>query len=230
MSRFVQGYRSFLVGCHDARFLLQSADDSVNGVEKILSPDGFLVVAGGDEGSFVADVGDVGTRKSWCLTRKEVDVDRIVEFERFQVDFEDGHTLLEVGQVNVDLAVKAAGAQQGFVEDVDAVGGRKDDDAGVRAEAVHLCEQLVEGVLTFVVTTEGRVLSAGAANGVDFVNEDDAGRLFLGLAEEVAHTAGTNADEHLDKIGAGKREKRHVRFTCHCFGQESLARSRWTDE
>ena len=146
------------------------------------------------------------------------------------MDFEDGHTLLEVGQVNVDLAVKAAGAQQGFVEDVDAVGGRKDDDAGVRAEAVHLCEQLVEGVLTFVVTTEGRVLSAGAANGVDFVNEDDAGRLFLGLAEEVAHTAGTNADEHLDKIGAGKREKRHVRLTCHCFGQESLARSRWTDE
>jgi len=39
---------------------------------------------------------------------------------------------------------------------------------------------------------------------VDLVDEDDARRVLLGLAEEVAHARRADADEHLDELGAGR--------------------------
>ena len=50
-------------------------------------------------------------------------------------------------------------------------------------------------------TISGRILGSGTAYGVDFVDENDAGRLLLGLTEQVADTAGSHTDEHLNKVG-----------------------------
>ena len=109
---------------------------------------------------------------------------------------------LHVGAVEDDLAVEPAGAQERRVEDVGAVGGGDDDHVGVGVEAVHLDEDLVEGLLALVV----RAAEAGAAlaaDRVDLVDEDDARRIALGLVEQVADAAGADADEHLDELGAG---------------------------
>ena len=59
---------------------------------------------------------------------------------------------LDVGQTDVDLTVKAARAQQRLVQDVRAVRGSHDDDAIVGIEAVHLDQQLVQGLLALIVT------------------------------------------------------------------------------
>ena len=113
---------------------------------------------------------------------------------------EYGHTVGQVGQVNVNLSVETSGAHQGLVEDVGAVGGGQYDYAAVAAEAVHFCKKLVEGVLAFVVRAHVGIASAGAANGVDFVNEHDAWSFFLGLAEQIADTRGADAHEHFDEV------------------------------
>ena len=52
-----------------------NADDSVDGVEEVLLGDGLAVMACGNQGGLVADVGDVGTREAWCLPGEEVDVE-----------------------------------------------------------------------------------------------------------------------------------------------------------
>ena len=110
-----------------------------------------------------------------------------------------------------DLAVEAAGAQQRRVEHVGPVGGGDQDDAFVRLEAVHLDQQLVERLLALVVAA-AEAGAAMAADRVDFVDEDDAGRVLLGLLEHVAHAAGADADEHLDEVGARNGEERHIGF------------------
>ena len=61
------------------------------------------------------------------------------------------------------------------------------------------------------------------ADGVDFVDEDDAGRLLLGLLEHVAHPRGADADEHLHEVGAGDGEERHLGFAGDGACQERLA-------
>src|SRR5205814_9801697 len=65
------------------------------------------------------------------------------------------------------------------VQHVRPVGGRDDDDVSVGVEAVHLDQQLVEGLLALVVTAAeaGATL---AADRVDLVHEHDAGRVLLG--------------------------------------------------
>ena len=128
----------------------------------------------------------------------------------------------EVGALDGDLPVEAAGAQQRRVEDVGPVGGGDEDDAALDVEAVHLDEQLVEGLLALVVAA-AETGAAVTADGVDLVDEDDGRRVGLGLLEQVADAAGADADEHLDEVRAGDREERHAGLAGDGAGEQRLA-------
>ena len=68
------------------------------------------------------------------------------------------------------------------------------------------------------------------ADGVDFVDEDQAGRILLALLEHVAHPARADADEHLDEVRAGDGEERHVGLAGDRPGQQRLAGARRADQ
>ena len=142
-----------------------------------------------------------------------------------RVDLEDLRAALAVGPVDGDLAVEAAGAQQGGIEDVGPVGGRDHDDVVLGLEAVHLHEELVERLLALVVAA-AEAGAAVAADRVDLVHEDDAGRVLLGLLEEVAHAGGADADEHLDEVRARDGEERHARLAGDGAREQRLAGAR----
>ena len=110
-----------------------------------------------------------------------------------------------------------------------AVGGGDDDHVGVRVEAVHLDEDLVERLLALVVAA-AEAGAALAADRVDLVDEHDARRVALGLVEQVAHAAGADADEHLDELGARDAEERHAGLAGDGAGQQRLAGAWRADE
>src|SRR5215204_2569144 len=128
----------------------------------------------------------------------------------------------EVRPVDHDLPVETAWSEERGVEDVRAVGGGEHDDPALRIEAVHLDEELVEGLLALVVSAS-QAGAALAAYSVDLVHEDDAGRVLLGLLEEVAHAAGADADEHLHEVRARDAEERDAGLTRDGAGQQRLA-------
>ena len=137
--------------------------------------------------------------------------------------------LARLGERHDDLAVEAAGTQQGRIEDVGTVGGRHDDDALGGLEAVHLGEHLVERLLTLVVTaTEAG--AALAADRVDLVDEDDRPAHAAGLLEQVADTAGADADEHLHEVRTGDAEEPDAGLTGDGAGEQRLAGSGRADE
>ena len=145
------------------------------------------------------------------------------------VDLEDLLPPRQVGPVDHDLPVETARPEERGVEDVGAVGGGEHDDAALGVEAVHLDEELVERLLPLVVPTA----EAGATlptDGVDLVHKDDAGRVLLGLLEEVAHAAGADADEHLDEVGARDGEERYSGLSGDGAGEQRLAGTRRSDE
>ena len=94
-----------------------------------------------------------------------------------RVDLEDLLAALQVGPVDHDLAVEAAGAQQRGVEDLRPVGGGQEDDALLRVEAVHLGQELVERLLPLVVAAHHGADASRLSHGVQLVDEDDARRL-----------------------------------------------------
>ena len=67
--------------------------------------------------------------------------------------------------------------------------------------------------------------SSPAADRVDLVDKHDAGLVFLRLLEEVPHTGGADAHEHLHKIRAGNGKEGNSRFPRYRPRQKRLAGS-----
>src|SRR5262249_3068333 len=72
--------------------------------------------------------------------------------------------------------------------------------------------------------------AAVAPDGVDLVDEDDAGRVLLALKEEVADARGADADEHLDEVRARDREEGDAGLAGHGAREERLAGAGGPDE
>ncbi len=178
-----------------------------------------------DECGLVDRGGEVGTAEAGRRPGDPRQVDVRPELHLAGVDLEDLHATLDVRQRNLHLTVESAGTGQGRVEHVDAVGRGDDDDLVVRVEAVHLDEDGIERLLTLVVTARREAAAATSADGVDFVEEDDARRVVLGLLEEVADAARPDADEHLDEVGTADGEEGRVGLAGDGLGEERLARS-----
>src|SRR5260370_6400040 len=68
------------------------------------------------------------------------------------------------------------------------------------------------------------------ANGIDFVDEDDAGGIFLALLEEVANAVCAHAAKHLDKVRAGDGEEGNAGLTSDGTSQQGVAGSGRSDE
>src|SRR5919109_1350418 len=64
--------------------------------------------------------------------------------------------------------------------------------------------------------------AAVPGDGIDLVDEDDAGSVLLALLEQVAHAAGAHADEHLYEVGTGDRKEGNVGFTGDGAREQSL--------
>ena len=139
--------------------------------------------------------------------------------------FQDQFAAANIGQRHDDLAVETPGAQQRGIEHVGTVGRCDDDDAFAALEAVHFDQHLVQCLLALVVTA-AEAGAAMAADGVELVDEDDAGSLFLGLVEHVAYAGRADADEHLDEIGTGNREERHLGLAGDRLGEQRLTGTR----
>jgi hypothetical protein len=88
---------------------------------------------------------------------------------------------------------------------------------------------LVKGLFALVVAAH-RTDAPGLAQGVEFVDEDDARCLGLGLGEQVSYPGGPQADEHLDELRAAHAEERHPAFPGHGLGEQGLAGARGADQ
>ena len=89
---------------------------------------------------------------------------------------------LHVGTRHHHAAIETAGPQQRRIQHVRTVRGRDQDHAFVRFKPVHLHQQRVQGLLALVVTA-AEARAAMPSDRVNFINENDAGRVLLALLE-----------------------------------------------
>src|SRR5690606_11601238 len=131
----------------------------------------------------------------------------------------DGLPTFDVGGVDGHLAVESSWAQQRRIEDVGPVGGGDHDHTTGPFETVQFDEELVQRLLPLVVasTETGTPVTSHC---VDLVDEDDGRAFRLRLLEEVAHSAGAHADEHLDEIGPGDGEEGNPGLAGHGSGEQ----------
>ena len=104
-----------------------------------------------------------------------------------------------IGPAHDHAPIKASGTQQRGIQHIRPVGGCHQDDAFIRFEAVHLYQQLVQGLLALVVTA-AQAGTAVTSHGIDFIDKDNARRILLALLKQVTYPASANTHEHLHKI------------------------------
>ena len=219
----IRGHR--LLTANEHLFALRAHQDLVAGVVEVGGIDGVLVVARRPQGGLVDEVADVGPGQPHRAAGEPVEIDVGREGDFSRMNAKQRQPGFVVGAVDGDVAVEATGAEKGGVEDVGPVRGAEHDHRLRRAEAIHLGEDLVEGLLTLVVAA-AEPRATVATDGVDLVDEQDRRRGVLGGLEEVANARRADADEHLDELAAGNGEERDPRLAGDGPGEERFAGAR----
>ena len=86
------------------------------------------------------------------------------------------------------MPVETARTQEGRIEHVGTVGRRQDDHCLGLQESVHFAQDLIERLLAFVVSA-AEAGSPLAADRVDLIDEQNAGRTLFGRAKQIADAA-----------------------------------------
>ncbi len=215
----------FLVG-EDGVLLLVAGDDHLDALLQVGLGGTLRPVADGAQGGFVDDVGQLRTGSAGghagdlCSRRPGH-----LTFWRGPSGSPRGPSGRAAPR---DAAVETAGAGQRRVQGFRAVGGGQNDDAVVVLKAVHFGQQLVQRLLALIVAAQLTV--ALLADGVDLVDEHDAGALSLCLLEQVADLGSAHADEHLHELRAGNGEEGHIGFAGHSLGQHGFTGARRADQ
>ena len=146
---------------------------------------------------------------------------------KFWLDF-NGH--LREARLALPLAVKPARPSQGRIQYVHAIGSGNDDDLVRGVEAVHFNEYGIKGLFSFVMPTAAEGCAATSTDGVDFVQEDDAGGVILGLFEQISNAGCPHADEHFHEIASGDGEERDIGLSGDGLGQQSFSAAGFADQ
>src|SRR5581483_1022380 len=223
MSALVIGNYVQVLFAQDER-AFRANEDFIKSLFKAVLRNIIEVTARCQKGCLVDQVGNISADHAGGAARDSYEVYIRTQGNIFGIYFENGKTAIPVGTFHRDAPVEATWTQQSFIKSIGSVGSGNDDHRLARIEAVHLDQQLVEGLLAFVVAVDAG--AALATHRVDFVDEDDAGRGFLGLIEQVAHATGSHAHQHFHELRPAYREEWHASFPGYRAGQQRLAGSR----
>ena len=150
VSGFVVRHRLLLVRAQDATLPPETDDDSLNSGVKVDALDVLGTATRRMQRSLIAHVRDVRTGEAGRKHRKLVRevlldlLDVLGKAERLQVHLKDALAARDVGAVDGNMAIETAGTHKRGVKHVGPVGTGEDDNVLVRAEAVHLDEELVQ--------------------------------------------------------------------------------------
>ena len=183
-----------------------------------------LVQLGRLQGRLVDQIFQIRAGKARRAARQHFQVHVRIQGRALGVHFKNAAAAAQIRRGHHHLAVETAGPQQGRVQHVRTVGGRDEDDALIAFKTVHFHQQLVQGLLALVMAA-AQPGAALAAHGVDFVNKNQAGRIFLALHKEVAHARSAHAHEHFHKVRAGNGKERHPGLTGHGARQQGFTRA-----
>ena len=142
---------SFLLLRVELRLALVAEHDLVIGLGKILGGKAVPTLARRRQGRLVDQVGEIRAREPRGVLGHNLEVDIGREWLALGVHAQDRPARRQLGPIDQDAAIEAAGAQQRRIQHVGTVGrGNHHDEIGA-IEAIHLREQLVERLLALIV-------------------------------------------------------------------------------
>mmetsp|Transcript_32278 Transcript_32278/g.37247 ORF Transcript_32278/g.37247 Transcript_32278/m.37247 type:complete len:231 (-) Transcript_32278:391-1083(-) len=101
---------------------------------------------------------------------------------------------------NGNFSIESPFTQEGLVDSLGVVRRSDDDDGFFAGETVEFCEQLVDGTVFFATASTHGATAVTRANGVNFINENDARGRGTSLSKKLADTLRSTAAEDLNEV------------------------------
>ena len=198
----VISHHLFLVVLKHAALFLKTSHHTLDRFAEVLLLNTFALRAGCKERRLIHQVGQVGTGETAGGLGDAVQINSFSKLHLLRIDLKNGLAAREVGPIHQNLTIETTGTQQSSIENFGLVGRREHDHRLVLGgESIHLREQLIECLLAFIVPSNN-THGAGTtfSDGIEFVNENDAGSFFLGFLEQITNASGTGTHEQLNKL------------------------------
>ena len=218
------GNDEFLFLGKDAVFFLIAGDDNLDTLLKVCLSGKTSAVTDCTKRCLVDDVCKLcsgGSGGSFCNV---VEVYVICDLDLFRMNLQNLLTALEVRKLYWNPAVETARTKKSRVKGIRTVGGCQNNNALGTVETIHLGQQLVQGLLTLVVSADLAVTLF--TDGIDLIDEYDTGRFFLGLFKKITNLGGAHTNEHLYEFRTGNGEEGNLRLTGYSFCKKGFTCSR----
>src|SRR5659263_323429 len=152
MSCFVKGGKLLLFFINDAALLFRSEHNFENSLGNVMVYNFFCVMLGCIECRFIQEVGQIRTGKPGGHLCNFMQVNILAYRFAFGMYFKDGFSSFDVGTHDNYPAVKSARSQQSRIKNIHTVCRCNNNDALVRTESIHFNEQLVQCLLTLIMS------------------------------------------------------------------------------
>ena len=117
------------------------------------------------------------------------------------------------------MAVKSARAKQGAIENFGTIRCREQKHTDIGLESVHFHQQRIQSLFAFVIDSSD-MHTALAADGVQFINEDDARCMDFSLLKQVSYASSADADKHFNEIASADQKEWHLGFPGDGAGEQ----------
>ena len=225
MTCFVISGQALLAVCHDAGLLFRAHDNLQEGILNILHANQALVAACRQQSCLIEQIFQIRAGETSGRLCNRVKANIRIKLLAARMYLQNVLAALHIRCADINLTVKTSRTQQRRIQNILTVGRCDDDDALVCTETVHLNQQLVQRLLALVVSA-AKACASVTANRINLINKDNCRRLFLRLAEQVAHTRCADTDVQLYEVRTGDGQERNACFTGNRTRQQGFTGSR----
>ena len=236
LNRIDQRMADFMIGnhlpfmlIHDAVLLLLADKNNLYRLQKILLADIFAVMLDCIDGSLVNHIGKIRADRSAGRQCNAIQIHRFIHLDILGMYLQDLHASPKIRTIHDDTPVKASRTKQCLVQNFRTIGCTKDQNSLRGIKAIHLRQQLIQGLLPLLIAPAVLGITA-SSDCIDLIDKNNAGSILGGLLKQVTHTACTHADIQLYEIRSRQGEERHMCLSCHRTRKERFTGSGRADK
>ena len=198
MSDFVVGNNKLLFVGENRILLLVTGNNGFNTFFQIGLRCKASIVTDCAKRCFVDNIRQFGTGSTGSHTGNLIKIDIVRKTNLLGMDFQNFFTALQIRQFNRHTSVKTSRTGQGRIQGFGSVGSCKNNNTCVAFKTIHLSQQLIQCLFTFIIAANLAVTLL--ADGIDFINKNDTWSFLLRLFEQVTDLGSTHTYEHFDKF------------------------------
>ena len=139
-------------------------------------------------------------------------------------------TPFQIRKLNRNSSVESARAKKRRIQRIRTVGCCQNYNTLGAVKTIHLRQKLIQCLLPLIVAAGKSGTVTFLSNGINLIDEDNTGSLFICLFKQITNLCRTHTYKHFHELRTGNGEERNFRFTGYGFCKQCFTCSGRADK